>query len=184
MGDQDISYSLISAGRERKLERVRVLISSFGLSYSQAWSEGYVSLRDAVENKHTEISKLLLTNGSKVNSKNKKPSNTPLHFAVINGHIEIVNMLLCRGANIDAKNQYGRTPFYNAVESKNMEIIELLLNRGAYVNARDSNSITPLQLAIEQDSDEEIIKLLLSRGANVDATPLLKTVVKKLSNYF
>ncbi|MHC3898063.1 UNVERIFIED_CONTAM: ankyrin repeat domain-containing protein [Wolbachia endosymbiont of Nasonia longicornis] len=60
-------------------------------------------LRDAIENKHTAVTKLLLTNGSKVNSKNKKPSNTPLHFAAINGDIEIVKMLLDRGANIDAK---------------------------------------------------------------------------------
>ncbi|CAL1682579.1 unnamed protein product [Lasius platythorax] len=176
MDDQYISYSLISAVREGRLERVRELISSFGLSYSQAWSKGYVLLRIAVENKHTEISKLLLTNGSKVNSKNKTPSNTPLHFAVINGDIEIVKLLLDSDANIDAKNQYGRTPFHNAVESKKMEIIELLLNRGADVNARNINSITPLHLAVEKGSNEEIIKLLLSRGANVDAKGYLQNV--------
>ena len=71
-GDQDTSYSLICTVREGRLERVRELIGSYGLSYSQAWSEGYVLLHDAVANKHTEVAKLLLTNGSKVNSKNKK----------------------------------------------------------------------------------------------------------------
>jgi ankyrin repeat protein len=90
LGDQDTSYSLISAVREGRLQRVRELITSYGVSYSQAWSEGYVLLCDAVENKHTEVAKLLLTNGSNVNSKNKKPTDTPLHFAVINGDIEIV----------------------------------------------------------------------------------------------
>ncbi|CAL1689721.1 unnamed protein product [Lasius platythorax] len=182
MGDQVISYRLIFAVRRGNLEEVRELISSLDLSYSQEWSEGYVLLRDAVMIRHTEISKLLLTNGSRVNSKKEKPFNTPLHFAVINGDIEIVNMLLCRGANIDAKNQYDRTPFHNAVESKNIEIIELLLNRGAYVNARDSNSITPLHLAVEKGSDEEIIKLLLSRGANVDANGYLKIVENLLKH--
>ena len=68
LGDLVTSYSLICAVREGRLETVRELISSFGLSYSQAWSEGYVLLCDAVENKHTEVAKLLLTNGSKVNS--------------------------------------------------------------------------------------------------------------------
>ena len=51
-------------------------------------------------NKHAEVTELLLTNGSKVNSENKKPTDIPLHFAVTNGDIEIVKMLLDRGANI------------------------------------------------------------------------------------
>jgi len=47
------------AVHEGNLERVRELIDSFGLSYSQAWSEGYVLLCGAVANKHTEVAKLL-----------------------------------------------------------------------------------------------------------------------------
>lgn len=151
LGNDNTSYSLISAVREGRLERARELINSFGLSYSQAWSEGYVLLRDAIENKHTAVTKLLLTNGSKVNSKNKKPSNTPLHFAAINGDIEIVKMLLDRGANIDAKNQYGRTPLHNAIENKKMEITELLLNRGANINVKSNDGITPLHIAAERE---------------------------------
>jgi ankyrin repeat protein len=72
LGDQDTSYSLICAVKEGRVERVRELISSYGLSYSQAWSEGYVLLSDAVENKHTEVAKLLLTNGSKVKTTTKQ----------------------------------------------------------------------------------------------------------------
>jgi len=167
-GDQDTSYSLIYAVREGRLERVRELISSYGLSYSKAWSEGYVLLCDAVENQHREVAKLLLTKGSKVNSKSKKPTNTPLHYAAINGDIEIVEMLLSRHANINAENKYGNTPLHNAVESKKMEIIELLLKKGANVNARNSNNLTPFQLAVEEGR-EEIIKLLLQHGATVNS---------------
>ncbi|MFP3035881.1 MAG: ankyrin repeat domain-containing protein, partial [Wolbachia sp.] len=108
-----VNYSLISAVCEGRLKRT---INSFGLSYSLAWSEGYVLLCDAVKNEQAAVAKLLLTSGSKVNSKNKKPSDTPLHFAVINGDIEIVNMLILdldKGANINAKNQYRRTPQFN-----------------------------------------------------------------------
>jgi len=126
-GDHNISDSLISAVREGKVERVRELIDSFGLSYSQAWSEGYDLLCDAVANKHTEVAKLLLTNGSKVKSRNIRPTDTPLHYAAINGDIEIVQMLLNRGANINDANQCGITALHNAVKSKTMEIIELLL---------------------------------------------------------
>ena len=160
VGDQDISYSLIRAVCEGRLEIVRELISSYGLSYSQAWSEGYDLLRDAVENEHTEVAKLLLTNGSKVNRKNKLPLDTPLHFAVRNGDMEIVKMLLDSGADIDAINLSDVTALHIAVESKKVEIVELLLNQGAGVNARNCNSSTPLLLAAEE-GNKEIVKLLL-----------------------
>jgi ankyrin repeat protein len=99
LGNQDTNYSLISAVCKGRLERARDLINSFWLSYSQAWSEGYILLCDAVKNKHAAVAKLLLTCGSKVISKNKEPSNTPLHFAVIKRDIEIV-MILGNDANI------------------------------------------------------------------------------------
>jgi ankyrin repeat protein len=123
----------------------------------------YVVLCDAVKN---EVVKLLLTNGSEVNSKNPN-TDTPLHFAVINGDIKIVQMLLDRGANINAANQYCDTPLHNAVKSKKLETVELLLNQGAYVNARNISIETPLHLAVGKGS-EEIIKLLLQHGAHVD----------------
>ena len=80
-GDQHTGFNLICAVREGRLERVKELISSYGLPDS----EGYALLCDAVKNKHTEVAKLLLTNGSQVNSENELLSDTPLHFAVRNG---------------------------------------------------------------------------------------------------
>jgi ankyrin repeat protein len=148
------------------LERVRGLISSYGPSYLQEWSIGYILLREAVENKHTEVAKLLLTNGSKVNS-NNQIFDTPLHYAAINGDIEIVQMFIDRGANINTANRYGITPLHNAVKSEKIEIIELLLERGACVNRTGISSITPLHLALE-GCNEEIIKLLLSRVTDFD----------------
>ena len=168
VGGQDISYSLISAVREGRLGRVGELIRTYGLSYSKAWAEGYHLLYDALDNKHTEVAKLLLTNGSKVNSEVGLHVNTPLHFAVRNGDIEIVKMLLDRGADVDAINLYNVTPLHIAVESKKVEIVELLLNHGACVNARNCNSSTPLLLAAKEDS-EEIVKLLLKHGADVNS---------------
>ena len=162
------NYSLISAVREGRVETVRELLRSFSLSYSQAWSDGYVLLREALENRHTEVAKLLLINGCKVNSKNKNPSDTPLHFAIINGDIEIVRMLLSRGAKINTKNRYGNTPLHNAVISNKIEIIELLINHGADVNARDGKNMMPLHMAIENDA-EETVELLLRRSVNVHA---------------
>jgi len=111
--------------------------------------------------------KLLLTNGSKVNSENELHSDTPLHFVVRNGDIEIVKVLLDRGADIDGVN-WNINLLHIAVESKNVGIIELLLNQGACVNARHCNSSTPLLLAAEGGS-EGIVKLLLQHGADVNS---------------
>ena len=113
---------------------------------------------------NTEFAKLLLTNGSKVNSYNKKPTDTPLYYVAINGDIVIVEMLVNRGANINAENQYGITPLHDAVKSKKMEISELLLKKRACGNATNICNITPLHLAVETGS-EDIIKLLLKHGA-------------------
>jgi len=167
-GDRDISNSLIYAVRDGNLERVRELIDSFGLCYSEAWSEGYVLLCDAIVYKHTKVAELLLTNGSKVNSRNTRRTDTPLHYAVINGDIELVEMLLNRGVNINVENWCGNTPLHNAVKSKKIEHIEFLLKNGAYVNARNSDTVTPLHLAVEKGS-KEIVKLLLKHGAHVDS---------------
>jgi ankyrin repeat protein len=168
LGDQDINRSLFHAVSAGNVEEVRKIINSFGPSYSPPWSEGYALLCNAVENNHTEVAKLLLASGSKVNGKNSKPDNTPLHFAAINGNIEIVELLLNRGATVNAKHCFGITPLHNAVESKKMKIIDLLVSQGADVNAYDSNGTTPMHLALENCS-KEIINILLSRVANVNA---------------
>ena len=68
-------------------------------------------------NKHTEVPKLLLTNGCKVKSRSIRHIDTPLHYAAINGDTEIVEMLLNSGANINDANQYGITPLHKAVKS-------------------------------------------------------------------
>ena len=58
-GYMDTRYSLKCAVREGRLETIIELISSYGLSYSQTWQEGYVLFHIAVANKHTEVAKLL-----------------------------------------------------------------------------------------------------------------------------
>ncbi|XP_044742473.1 ankyrin-3-like [Chrysoperla carnea] len=167
--NQDINVSLIRAVRQGKLNRARELINLYGLSYSEAWSKGYVLLCEALKNRHLEMAKLLLTSGSKVNSKNsyQNPSNTPLHLAAINGDIEIIKMLLNRGADINAKNFNGKTPLHDAIENNKVEITELLLKHGADVNASHSNAQSPLQAAM-QKGNLQIVEMLLKNGAYIN----------------
>lgn len=162
-----INYLMISAVRENRIEIVEVLINSFGLSWSQAWAGGYVLLRDAIEKGYREIAKLLLAHGSKVDSKNKKPSNTALHYAVINGDTEIVKMLLDRGANVSAKNSYHSTPLHFAVESEYIDIIKLLLSKKIKVNAKEKGGMTPLHIAANQ-GNLQIVEHLLNHCADIN----------------
>ncbi|XP_020297403.1 ankyrin repeat and KH domain-containing protein 1-like [Pseudomyrmex gracilis] len=164
----DTSYRLIRAIREGNLERAREILPYYGLSYSQVWKEGYVLLCDAIENRHTEVIKLLLTYGSKVNSNTGETYNTPLNFAVKNGDIKIVKMLLDRRANVNATTRYGTTPLHNAIVKEKIEIAELLLNHGADVNASDKYGVTPLCLAVKT-SHVDGVAMLLDRGANINA---------------
>ncbi|XP_020297132.1 ankyrin-3-like [Pseudomyrmex gracilis] len=184
MNSKNTSSRLICAVREGNLERARELITSFGLSYSEAWLGGYALLCDAIRKKHTQVIKLLLASGSKVNFTTPKINNTPLHLAVINGDIEIIKMLLDRHADVNATSWYGTTPFHYAIEEKEMEIAELLFNHGANVNASSNDGVTPMHLAV-QKGHVDGVKMLMDRGANINAetrdgtTPLHYAIKEK-----
>ncbi|XP_044739630.1 serine/threonine-protein phosphatase 6 regulatory ankyrin repeat subunit C-like [Chrysoperla carnea] len=162
---------LIPAIRHGKLETARELINSYELPCSESSPKGYDLLCDALDNKHSEVAKLLLTSGTAVNSKEnnyQSTSETPLHFAVMNGDIEIMKMLLVRRANINAQNIYGQTPLHKAIEKNDrVEIIELLLKHEADVNVKDRNDQTPLYVSIKNNR-LEIIELLLKHNADVN----------------
>lgn len=163
----DVTMTLINAVREGRLEATRELINIFGLSYSQAWSNGYLLLREATKNKHSEIAKLLLTSGSEVNIQRRTRDTTPLHFAVKNCDIEIVKMLLDKGATINAENDCRKTPLYYAIENEKIEVAQLLLTYGADVNNRDSDGISVLHVAVKIGC-LQIVEALLEYGFNLN----------------
>ena len=171
---KDVRYSpykrnaFMTAVRQGNIDKLREIIAARGPCYVKEWKDGYSLLRTALEKKHSEVAKLLLTSGSNVNGRYKHPCNTPLHLAALNSDIEIVQMLLDRGANIYAKNIHGNTPLHNALKSMEAKIIGMLLNHGANIDAANKSGMTPLHLAITHNS-KEITTLLLSRGANVNA---------------
>ena len=165
--NQNASKWLHSAVREGRIDRVRELISSFGLCSSRKQPGGYGLLLHAVSNKYTEIANLLLANGCKVNSVKKSLVNSPLHHAARNGELQLVRTLLDKGAIVDGKNHNGETPLHNAVVSRKMKVVELLLTKGANVNNTNKSDVTPLHLATEY-CIKETFQLLLRNGANVN----------------
>ncbi|XP_055838333.1 ankyrin-1-like [Episyrphus balteatus] len=124
---------LMKAVRSGNLEVLKKLLDRNKISSGQPWVGGYSLLCRSIEYNHIEISKLLLKNGSRVNTINRINVNTPLHLAVQNGHLEIIQMLIDRGAYINVQNKIGWTPIIYAVVSEQEFIVEILLRNGASI---------------------------------------------------
>ncbi len=129
------------------------------------WPGGETPLHQAADRGHTEVVKILLKAGAKVNAKENR-GNTPLHSAVSGGHAETVKILLVSGANVNAKTEYGRTPLH-AAALQGARMGEILLKAGAKINAKDINGETVLHW-VALKGETETAKILLKAGAEVN----------------
>lgn len=150
-------------------------------------------LMHAAEGGHSELVRLLLEAGAKVNLKDKScPGEdgafTALHYAALNGHSDVIVHLLKNGAKIDAVTKgAGGSPLKMAVSHKHIEAAAQLIKLGANPNLPDKVlGQTALQIAA-QEGDEDIVRLLLRAGANVNstdasgATPLMNAAWRRRS---
>jgi uncharacterized protein len=91
---------------------------------------GYTALTGAVSQNHSDIAKILVKNGARVNH-SYEGGFTPLMHAAYAGNVELVSFLLQNGANPMAKNSEGKTALTFAMEKGGDQIIELLRKNGA-----------------------------------------------------
>jgi len=158
-------------------------------------SYGKTPLSNAAFNGHTEVVKLLLTNGASIYDKNSMLRDasaggilwlvqdmldqgagvnamdmnwdTPIYWAADNGHIKTIRLLLAKGADVNLADINGWTPLSNAAHNGHIEVVKLLLAKGANVNAADLYRHTPIYWAAGS-GHTEIVKLLLSHEADVN----------------
>lgn len=109
----------------------------------------------AVDNNYISLIKLLIDNGSDINTRDND-RNTALMYAVWNNNIKLVKLLLDNGADIDNKNKLNNTPLTYAIKHNNTNIVELLLSNGADVDNENIYGNTPLIY----NGNNEIKKLL------------------------
>jgi ankyrin repeat protein len=139
--------------------------------------EGHTALMKAVMLNRTEIVRLLLKSGTKVNHVSDKEErrfddgHTALMKAVIFNRTEMVQLLLESGANVNHTNCIGLTVLIKAAELGHVDIVKVLLKYNPNVNQpgttdRYHYKKTALYLATENGHAEIVDALLSIKGIN------------------
>jgi len=160
---------LLDACKNGNLDAVKQLIKSTffskGVDVNVKDHFGRTALAWASHNGYTEIVKILIDNGAKVDEPTGSQKATALILASINGNLPTAKLLLESGANVNAADLEGVTAIGVAANNGHKSIVELLIKKGANVNVRDMNGVTPTEVA-RSCGYYEIVELLCSHGAN------------------
>ncbi|MDF2441475.1 MAG: hypothetical protein JWN98_2459 [Abditibacteriota bacterium] len=154
---------LVTAVQHGEIERVQSLLE-LGLDPNYG-EDGYTLLHWAVQEKFTDIIKLLIERGAAVDASYLR-GITPLFSAAGDGDINVVRLLIELGANVNKSGPYG-IPLHNAIAHRHTEVSELLIVKGADVNAIDEDGRTPLFNAAARGY-VDLAHLLLANGARSD----------------
>ena len=134
------------------------------------------SLHRAVADGDLEQIKLLLTQGTNINTKDEK-GRTPLHTATIQGRVDAILLLAAHGADLDVKDRQGRTALCYAASNgscwsgSRVSVVQHLLALGAEPTIADLSDETPLHRAarLQPPGSTSIMAGLIAHGADIDA---------------
>ncbi len=128
--------------------------------------DGFSPLVLAVMNGRTEVVRILLQHGAKVDPKDNTDL-VPLGLACQGGHEQITSLLLAANAQI-VPNAEGLTPQALAARQGHVGCLQLLLDAKADCNVVEKGALwTPIFFAAE-NGHGECIKTLLRHGARID----------------
>jgi len=136
-------YSIFSAIREKKIEKVKEMINAKEYSINQledfmyeAVSESLIPIVDfLIDDKGVEINKI---------RENSIDGETPLHMAMyLDDSFTMAKHLISKGADINGKNVEGRTALHSTAEFDNFDGVKFLLLNGADETIRDNTGRLP-----------------------------------------
>jgi ankyrin repeat protein len=142
-------------------------------------------LMTAAERGDTEIARMLVEAGARLEERDDQKQDTALMIAARSGRTEVVSLLLAKGANASARREFrwefrlhGTSPsdypenhvsaLMLAAQGGHADIVERLAKAGARVNARSRYDETALMYAAGKGHTATVRKLL-ALGAEFDA---------------
>lgn len=154
------------AAERREFDKLRHLIEQH-VDVNQTQADGMTALHWAVYHDAPIEAKLLIDEGTKVESKNRY-GVTPLTLACQNGNGELVELLLTKGADPNTSLPSGETALMTASRTGRLGPVQSLLSHGADVNARERSEQTALMWA-SAEGHAAVIEALIAAGAEVNA---------------
>ncbi len=129
-------------------------------------ANGDSALLLAVQKKNTDLVRLLLAKGARVDEKSMYSS--PLLEACTAGSDELAALLLEAGAKPDIADWRRVAAIHRAAQSGRVELIQRLLKKGVDKNQKDIAKLTPLHYAA-RSGNPEAVRTLIQAGASVKA---------------
>lgn len=118
-------------------------------------ARGDTALIKAAQRDHTEVIRVLLTQGKGITvDAQTKEGQTPLSLVVEAEDLEAVKLLHTHGARINHPGGTGASMLVGTVLHKRYEVLEYLVANGADINMSDNNGQSPLMQAILYNSKE------------------------------
>ena len=147
---------------------IHLLIES-GANPNLCSTDGTTALHWAAFSDDSELVKILIEAGARVEAEQPEDGDTSLHVASEHSNLKIVKLLLEAGGEsaLNRFNYVARTPLMWAAEKGNIDIARALIEAGSDVNANDESRIgdTALLKATEE-GNFEIVQLLVESGAD------------------
>ena len=157
--------ALMLAAVEGDQRVVSLLLDTPGIDVNQQDSFGRTALREAVENKHTDIAEQLLRVGASLGFIEDESAKR-LCIAVSQGDHKLLAVLLLAGAPAAAQDFLGRTALHIAAMQGDVAATALLLRHGAKPDLMDTWGRTAFDEAITSGATR--VQQLLEGKADLD----------------
>ncbi|XP_019643675.1 PREDICTED: ankyrin repeat domain-containing protein 1-like [Branchiostoma belcheri] len=144
--------SLHDAAEDGDVELVRTLVRTKLGDVNLVNKFGHTALHEAAWGGHTEICRVLVGAGARVNPSTSRPwggGDTPVHFAAFEGHLCTLRYLAGAGADLDARNDSGETAAHNAARMGQAGVVRYLARCGADLSLRNDSGRTVHEQAVE-----------------------------------